>query len=237
MIQSVQERTRGQLDRREPRDAFWFNKVAPVFNIVSREFSYEFCGVLHGLVPGCKEGIERLGEELKKEYMGIRSAFTVAYDKWSVSGQNNPDNFEEFCEANSMTKELSACGKKCLILFSVLGCGRENQMQDLLDVAIRTIPAEAMGDSGEKGVDREIVEVTPRKRRRDTSDEMREGLNAFRKLCERQEEVQKSSKELELLQRMKEILQMRRELRDDEVDERELLNDKLDKVKDELRKT
>lgn len=101
LLQSVQERSRSQLDQREARDSFWFDKVAPTFNDGEKNFHFSFSGELRGIVPGRKEGVERKGEELKKHYMGIRSIFTVAYDKWSRSGQNCADNFADFCDVNS----------------------------------------------------------------------------------------------------------------------------------------
>ena len=62
--------------------------------------------------------VERKGPELRKHYAGARVQSTSAYNLWSVSGQNNPENFEDIFprlrrEPNS---GLNSMGKRCIIL-------------------------------------------------------------------------------------------------------------------------
>lgn len=80
---------------------------------------------------------------MKRRYNTIRSHFTSAYDRWSVSGQNDPSSFADFCG-------LTAIGKRCLVMFTVLRYGHAQEKNELLDFALRPITMSVMGDCGQK---------------------------------------------------------------------------------------
>lgn len=44
----------------------------------------------------------RLGRTLKAKYLELRRQLTVAYNNWSKSGQNDPENFWDFCMGNHL---------------------------------------------------------------------------------------------------------------------------------------
>lgn len=110
-----------------------------------------------------------------------------------------------------------------------------NEHTDLLDFTLRTIPTEAMCDSGENA---EIVlsaQQSRKKRRRDSSEALSETAEEFKSLVEVQRNAQRITTRTELLRQMRVILQMKRELTDGQEDERILLDEQLKQVKNELR--
>ena len=172
---------------------------------------------------------------MKRQYTGIRSMFTTAYERWSRSGQNDPENFADFCDYNKEAQKLSAVDRKCMILFAVLGCGRSNEKTELLEFTLRTIPKESMVDSGEQSMDFESSGSVRPKRKRESSESLHDSLETFREVLSGHQEAQKASSRSELLAQMNAILKMRRSLTAEETDERDLLNSELEKVKAALR--
>jgi hypothetical protein len=52
--------------------------------------------IIRGMDPN--QYASRDAETLKSKFSELRKDFTSVYDKWSLSGQNNPDNFWNFCQ-------------------------------------------------------------------------------------------------------------------------------------------
>jgi hypothetical protein len=127
IIESGLERTRAQLDARVPRDSFWSTAVAPAFNDASivpvvscfNDWADEKGGKLQvETIPS----VRRDGSELKRWYQDCRASFTVSYNKWSRSGQNDPESFENFVPRHS--RGFSALGKRILVIGAALQVGR-----------------------------------------------------------------------------------------------------------------
>jgi hypothetical protein len=100
-VESALERTRQQLDARVPRDKFSDALVAPKFNCPDTDTLFRGIPCATDAHEISKAGVEKgiclkpkcyhSGSELKRWYWDTRSAFTVVHDRWSRSGQNDPD--------------------------------------------------------------------------------------------------------------------------------------------------
>jgi hypothetical protein len=156
LVESALERTRQQLDARVPRDEFWDALVAPKFNCPDTDTLFRGipCATdVYGISKaGAEKGIclkpkcYRSGSELKRWYWDTRSAFTVAHDRWSRSGQNDPDSFHKFVPTTS-NGTITAVGKRLLIIFQTMKVGTDDELGDLLSFTLRTVPDEMGFDS------------------------------------------------------------------------------------------
>jgi hypothetical protein len=175
IVESGLERSRAQLDARIPRDIFWSTAVAPAFNDPSIVPSVPFYSGWTDYMGGSFEvsqasSLNREGQELKRWYQDCRAAFTFSYNKWSRSGQNDPESFHNFVPKNSTG--ISALGKRVLIMGAALRVGRPDEVSDLLSFTLRTVPDEISFDSLPEGSkdDESGENRTPsRKRRRDSA--------------------------------------------------------------------
>lgn len=109
----------------------------------------------------------------------MRSDSTKAYNKFTRSGQNS-SSFEFFCLRSSSSNEISAAGRKCLILFIVLRCNEADERTDLLDFIRRTVPVQAILDTEESSNGTDAARESLRKRRRESHDE----LAKLKQICE-----------------------------------------------------
>jgi hypothetical protein len=57
----------------------------------------------------------RSGAKLKSVWGWIRSVITFIFNKWAQSGQNDPDNFVNFCDPNGLTCECHGLSQSTLI--------------------------------------------------------------------------------------------------------------------------
>lgn len=234
LLESGLEMSRDELDRGVTRHAFWTDLVEPAFNNTASRFSYTFEGPLASTHCLMSTADHRAGDQLRKQYGSMRSEFTKCFDKWKRSGQNNP-SFELFCPNQPRSSELSTAGKKCLALFQILRCNRPDERTDLLDFTLRTIPAEAMVDTGETSITLDEARAARKKRGKRAGDELEESVVKFSALIDGQRAAQTVNVRSELLNQMRTILAMMRELSDHQDDERNLLSDELEKVKAKLR--
>lgn len=232
LLNSGNELTRDQLDRRVSRDEFWTTVVAPVFNDASATVDYEFPDELSIINAMNLSTVSRTGTELKRHYCATRSHFTLAYDRWSRSRQNDPHNFSQFCGTNSI-------GKKSHVLFVVLRCAERNERNDILDFTLRTIPPDAMVDSGELILPARLRPEKRRSLKKNANDTLGDSIGELHKVLKShrssQLEARNHTSRTELLKQLELIMKMRRELQDDEVDEKDLLAEQLLKVKRALR--
>ena len=74
----------------------------------------------------------RSGEALKAQWTKLKGSFSVAYNRFSASGQNNPDNFMHFTHGDAK-------------LYYMFLAFRESPS---LEAILRTLPAEAQRDEG-----------------------------------------------------------------------------------------
>jgi hypothetical protein len=57
----------------------------------------------------------RSGAKLKSVWGWIRSVISFIYIKWAQSGQNDPDNFKNFCDPNGLTCDCHGLSQSALI--------------------------------------------------------------------------------------------------------------------------
>jgi hypothetical protein len=87
------------------------------------------------------------------------------YARWTASGQNDPTNFRSFLPSSRQgSDEMNAGGKRVYILFSVLGCGTESEMTEILDCARRT--SSVPYDDGDYDPETATARVSDRKGKR-----------------------------------------------------------------------
>jgi hypothetical protein len=100
---------------------------------------------------------ERSGIVLKRKWSSLRSTFSISYQKWTASGQADPDNLSFFIDGDP----------SLLYMFCVLF------EKPSLDYALRLLPEEAQTEEGISGFVRAReeckIEKRKEKRRRDQS--------------------------------------------------------------------
>ena len=95
-IDSALSRSRAQLYIGVPRDSFGDRLVAVNFSDYQLIFEIPGMQDFAAKFPTDAAGQLRSGAELKRWYWEELSAFTVAHNKWTMSGQNDPDSLSKF---------------------------------------------------------------------------------------------------------------------------------------------
>lgn len=229
LLYSGRYRTREKMDQRIPRDVFWATVVAPAFNDVSISVAFVFTGILEDLRPGVIANVSRSGDDSKRQYNGVRSFFTQAYNKWTQSGQNDPNNFEDFCGRNAL-------GKMCLVLFSVLKWNEKTEMDDLLlKFVLNILPPEAMADSGEYNDDSPSSKKENRKRKIDMADALQDPVlqlrDSMREQFQWREKACATGSRTELERQYTMLLNAKCGIEEGDEDERAFVTAQLEKVK------
>lgn len=153
LLGSGRERTRRELESRASPYAFWDTEVAPAFNEAKDVCPFDFSGVLTGINATSIPSVTRTGPELRKHYSDARAQFTIAHERWSRSGQNDPTRFDRFCLRAQGEHELSAAGKRSLIMFVTYRCGSPGEMEDVTKFTLRTLPSDIATETGvENGI-------------------------------------------------------------------------------------
>jgi hypothetical protein len=130
LVRSGKSLTRGELDRRMGRDDFWVKVVEPKFNYPStcallRDVELPPC--LIAVDPSAQPTTHRSSDALKRKFYDSRSSFTAWYSNWSVSGQNDPNNFPEYVAQPPNGSEVYPNQSLCaMLLFYAMGCGAES---------------------------------------------------------------------------------------------------------------
>jgi hypothetical protein len=130
LVRSGKSLTRGELDRRMGRDDFWVKVVEPKFNDPStcallRDVELPPC--LIAVDPSAQPKTHRSGDALKRKFYDSRSSFTAWYSNWSVSGQNDPNNFPEYVAQPPNGSDVYPNQSLCaMLLFYAMGCGAES---------------------------------------------------------------------------------------------------------------
>ena len=94
---SGQDLTRQQLDLRTNRNAFWDNRIEPLFNNPQNVFREAFDGELRDIDPGRPVTTFRTGTCLQNMFSNFRRDLTLIYKTWSVSGNLDASIFVNFC--------------------------------------------------------------------------------------------------------------------------------------------
>jgi hypothetical protein len=142
LLDSQLDLTRSQLDRSERRDDFWSLTIAPIFNSPDTTVSFHPPIDLLGVFANESPLSFRSGSRLMQSWAGTRSLFTVAYENWSASGQNDRTNFSSFLPtAPGGGGKIPADARRALVHFHVLRCGTGNEDTTVLDCVSRTSKA------------------------------------------------------------------------------------------------
>jgi len=97
---------------------------------------------LRGLDPSQASTVAWTADALRTLINSLRSKFTICYNNWTAPGQNDPDNFSDFCS------HLSEEGKKEILYLFELFHGHAS-----LSIVIRTIPADMSRGAGAQSTD------------------------------------------------------------------------------------
>ena len=117
--------------------------------------------------------------QLRKQFHDVRSQFTLTSNKWFRSGQNDTANFEDFCTRLRERGGLSTIGKKCLIMFITFKCGTGQELCNIANFTLRTVPLKYRAESDDSGVfDSAVCSISSMKR---TLEEMRKFTNGLHK--------------------------------------------------------
>lgn len=98
---------------------------------------FSFAGSVDDADPSELPLCDRPASVLKQYFQEARSRFTDYTDKWSRSGQNNPDNFVNFLPRGGDT--LYAMSKRVFILFRAAKMGTSDQDTFFIDLTSKAI--------------------------------------------------------------------------------------------------
>jgi hypothetical protein len=117
LLNSGMDITRAQSDRHEGRDDMWAKSIETAFNdptiVLSLPGMADMTEVDASTVPQCHRG----GEKLKSLFFKTRALFTKVYERWSASGQNDPDRVANFLPLNTRSNEVESDGKRVHVIF------------------------------------------------------------------------------------------------------------------------
>lgn len=112
--------------------------------------------------------------------------FTLSYDRWSRSGQNDAQNFSQFYGSNTI-------GRESHILFDRLRCAERNETNDLLDFYITYNPSDCNGGQWLVGFISSTIYGQRKAQKRNVKDALGDSIGklqkAFRVHRSSQEEV------------------------------------------------
>ena len=137
-----------ELEGNVSRDAFWQTDVAPIFMTCSNVYKVDFSGRLHGTDSSKIPTAERSGAQLRKMFSDLCAHCALAHSRWSASVKNDPTNFKGFFPHIYGTQELSALGKRLLIMFITFRSGTTYEFTDVTCFTLRTMPAEWKQETG-----------------------------------------------------------------------------------------
>eukprot|EP00171_Calliarthron_tuberculosum_P009125 IDg9125t1 len=148
LLTSGRELTRPELENRTNPYAFWETVVVPVFNEAVGVATIDYSGVIDGIDTDKVPTVERTCADLRKYYSNARAQFTVAYERWSRSGQNDSTRFDRFCLRAQGANDLSVAGKRSLIMFLTFRCGEPGEAQHLTRFTLRSMPSDIAVETG-----------------------------------------------------------------------------------------
>jgi hypothetical protein len=102
---------------------------------------------------------ELSASQLRKIFSDMRGQFSKCYRMWSRSGQNDPENFPDFC-AIGTDGYLTAVGERLCILAAALDVRTSNKNTDLLTFTVRLCEAGIETDLYGKGIVPRIENVS-----------------------------------------------------------------------------
>jgi hypothetical protein len=148
---------RRQLDAKHDSDQVWSDTVLPLF--IDPHFRpsaflpllmlqrFKDPNVLDfGKIPER----EVTAPQLRKCFYDMRGEFSKCYSRWSRSGQNEAENFPDFC-AFGRDGYLTAVGERCCIMAAAFEVGTSTENTDLLNFTVRLCESGAETDLEGKG--------------------------------------------------------------------------------------
>ena len=148
LIKSSAVLTYAELDTGVDPHEFQETHVVPLYMIPSLVTCISFTDELVSIDASLLSEVHRSGTELRKLFNEVRSQFTMAYSRWTKSGQNDPSNFIEFCHQNKQTGNTSTAGKHYLVMFKTYRCGTNHEVSDVTTYNLRLMSTEMQVDSG-----------------------------------------------------------------------------------------
>jgi hypothetical protein len=144
LLRSGLDLTRSELDKGVGRDDFWNVEMEPMFNDKRLDVSAP-CAVdelvLSRVDANSTPLDHRPAELLRRKVFEARAYFTRVYNNWSVSGQNDAENFTEFVKGPSNGSSTYPYLSMCAIpLFCALKCGRPDTDDEVLRWYVKTAP-------------------------------------------------------------------------------------------------
>lgn len=111
----------------------------------------------------------RSASTLKKHYREAKKDFTLYYEKWSVSGQNDPHRFPGFLPKLN-NGALMSSSIRALIVFKACRCGTRNEDTNLLSLVTRVMPTNIVVESG-IGLEEDMeYSIEPQRKKRKSAD-------------------------------------------------------------------
>ena len=150
LVTSCGDQSHAQKDAHVKRDAFWTSVIEPVFNNPLVNPVLDVSEVVADVDASLPPLQKRTGSALNQQYDAVRGCIIKAYKCYAKSGNHDVKNFHDVCLRDSRTGgNLKVMGKKCMIMFKALRTGEKNEVEDLVDFILKTLPSGVAVEVGE----------------------------------------------------------------------------------------
>ena len=137
LLGTGQELTRSQLDAGFTRESYW-GIIEDRFNDPSLKLNLNMVGMVDEVDSTKPPPCHRSASFLKEKFFDAKRSFTTCLENWSVSGQNDNADFKRF--AGTRNGDLTAEGKRNMVLFVCARKGTDNEDTRFLNFCTRVIP-------------------------------------------------------------------------------------------------
>jgi hypothetical protein len=202
LIASGQNLSRGQLAAGVRRDDFWCTTVATRYNDAAikpsfSEILFSASESIDGetntssMKPNTFRLVPRTGEDLRLNFVRVRSLFSECHRRWSRSGQMYPEAFPNILPGRPGGRP-SNDGQKGMILFRALRCGEPGEDTDALNFTNKIAQEGARIELGANGSPEKPMSTLSARPRKQNADKGERGLDEEEGLIEVMNKVAES---------------------------------------------
>ena len=120
-----------------PQESYW-GIIENRFNDPNLELNLNMVGMVDEVNSTSPTPCHRSASFLKEKFFDAKRSFTTCLENWSVSGQNDNADFKRF--AGTRNGELTAEGRRNMVLFVCARKGTDNEDTRFLNFCTRVIP-------------------------------------------------------------------------------------------------
>ena len=119
-LRDFQGLSRGELDSGRNRNFIWSSIVEQKFNDLIYHPHLDVSDYCTSINAAKVPLPYRTGPFLKDQFLAARKIFSIYFDRWNRSGQNETNNFELYLPEGNTPSHVNAEGERCIVIASAL---------------------------------------------------------------------------------------------------------------------